>query len=87
MKDSDSGGGFCKVFRPSSRSKARAELDGPDCMSWNASSPMYELEVCTEFAISRDFSMASIHSWACAEVAEPSEDADLGSSKVKCLSF
>ena len=85
MNDSDSAGGcFCNVLRLSeaSRSRPRLELDCPDCKSFNASSPMYELDVCTDAAISRARSIASSHSWADAEVAEPSEDEDLGASKV-----
>lgn len=38
-------------------------------------------------AISRARSIASSHSCAYAELVEASEDADLGVSKVKCLSF
>lgn len=90
MKDSDSvGGGFCNVFRPSieSRSRTRLELEELDCNSFNASSPMYEFDVCTEAAISRARSIASSHSWAAAAVAELSEEDAFGVSKVKCLSF
>ena len=39
-----------------------------------------------EIAISRARSMVSSHSCADAEVADPSDDADFGSSKVKFLS-
>ncbi len=36
--------------------------------------------------MSRAVSILSSHSWADAEVADPSDDAALGSSKLKCLS-
>ena len=69
-----------------SRSRPR-EVEGiPDCISFKASSPEYELEMLCESAISRAVSMTSSHSCADAEVAEPSDSADFGSSKVKCLS-
>ena len=87
-------GYFCKVClldeadspgRSRPRSMVVAELDG-DCRSRNASSPEYEAVMLCEIAISRARSTASSHSCAAAEVAEPSDEDGLGSSKVKCLS-
>ena len=69
-----------------SRSRPREDEGMPAEISFNASSPEYEFEILCESAISRDVSIISSHSCAEAEVAEPSEDADFGSSKLKCLS-
>lgn len=65
-----------------SRSRPR-EVEGmPDWSSFRASSPEYELEMLCESAISRAVSIMSSHSCAEAAVAEPSDSADFGSSKV-----
>lgn len=62
------------------------DCEVPFCEPLKTSSPEYELVALYERAISRAVSIASIHSCAAAEVADPSDDADLGSSKVKCFS-
>ncbi len=54
----------------------------PELMSFRASSPEYELKALCAIAVSRAFSMLSSHSCADAEVADPSDFAELGSSKL-----
>lgn len=65
-----------------SKSRPRDDEGGPDWRSLRVSSPEYEFAMLWERATSRAVSMMSSHSCADADVAEPSDDADLGSSKV-----
>ena len=59
-----------------------AAVLSPDCRSLKTSSPEYEFVRLCDMAISRARSIASSQSSAAAEVADPSEELDLGSSKV-----
>lgn len=84
---------FCNMLWPDrsgllslSRHKPLVFCEEPVCSPLYASSLEYEFEALCERAISLALSIASIHSCAAAEVAEPSDDADFGSSNVKCFS-
>lgn len=69
-----------------SKSRARGVGQMLDWISLKTSSPVDDMEILWEIAISRAVSSAVSHSCAIAVVADPSDEATLGSSKVMCLS-
>ena len=89
-------GSFWRVFRTllepplspggESKSSVRGVLEMLDSMSLKTSSPVDDIEMLWEIAISRAASSVASHSCAIAAVAEPSDEADFGSSKVICFS-
>lgn len=65
-----------------SKSRLRGVLEMVDCRSLNTSSPVDDMDMLCEIAISRAVSSVANHSSAMAVVAEPSDDANFGSSNV-----
>lgn len=69
-----------------SKSRLRGLFEMVDGRSLNTSSPVDDMDMLCEIAISRAVSSVASHSSAMAVVAELSDEADFGSSNVKCLS-
>lgn len=82
----------CRLLGPQlspggeSKSILRGVLAMVDCRSLNTSSPVDVMDMLCEIAISRALSSVASHSSAMAIVAEPSDEADFGSSNIKCFS-